>query len=226
MGVLPMNRGVFADHQHVNSFDEEYAELAERHERSPEWLRAFSIAVAALNLPWGARVLDVGCNTGHGVDLLTQNFHLQGEGCDVNLAALRRARSREPDAKFWDCRGADGWVERMGRYDGAILVNVLGHSSNPERLIHNVSLVLKEASRFVVVNPNLWHHRSMVVPNLVTGYRSDPTLRRMWTPGRLIEFLFAHGLQPRKVEMAGRHALGLPGRCLRPTMIISGERLL
>ena len=114
------------------------------------WNRAFgwrrraearaTLRHAARYLPIGTRVLDIGCGTGHVLDVLNDELGCIGFGADVV----------EPTARIDRFAMFDGsrLPFRDGAFDVAFLVFVLHHADEPGELLREASRV---ATRAVVV---------------------------------------------------------------------------
>lgn len=114
--------------------------------------------------PWvgpGMRVLDVGCATGVAAEALNNlGVELPNvTGIDVSSYAIGVARSRVPHATF---RVGDiETTEIEGEYDLVLLLDVLEHVSQPERLLTRIASHLSPGGRIVVTtpDPDCWQRR-------------------------------------------------------------------
>lgn len=140
----------------ASGFPDEWYELAAEGHFWHEWrFRAFSTQLAALGVPRDApwHGLDVGC--GHGV-VRRQIEHATKwttDGADLNLGALEQNRTRSGQALFYDIH--DRREELAGRYDFALLFDVIEHLDEPVRFIASVLHHLKPGGWLFVNVPAL-----------------------------------------------------------------------
>jgi 2-polyprenyl-3-methyl-5-hydroxy-6-metoxy-1,4-benzoquinol methylase len=95
------------------------------------------------------RLLDVGCNEGHGMAIYRRNG-FNPEGLELNERAAQNARMA-------GCRVHTQTLEEFQPeepYDIVVLSNVLEHASNPKNMLDNVRRVLKPGGHVWISCPN------------------------------------------------------------------------
>ncbi len=121
-------------------------------------------------LPAGARILDLGCGTGHVTHLLAQRGYAM-TGIDASAGMLQYARENVPSAEFILADARDLALPRT--FDAVIATgDCINHILNLEdlhRVFQNVYAVLKDGGTFLFdVNTeeayrSLWHKAAAVV---------------------------------------------------------------
>lgn len=111
----------------------------------------WSRAAALINLPAGARVLDLGCAFGFGTRLLARKYETYGHDLDAGYVA--RARRTVPGASFTVGR-ADQVPYSDGYFDAVVLLDVLEHVPNDRAVIAEVARLLRPGGRLVLSVPN------------------------------------------------------------------------
>jgi ubiquinone/menaquinone biosynthesis C-methylase UbiE len=92
---------------------------------------------AVAYLPPGTKVLDVGCGTGHVLDVLNEEMGCVGFGADVVLPTVEIARFTRFDGSHLPFRD--------DAFDVAFLVFVLHHADDPGELLREASRVASQA---------------------------------------------------------------------------------
>jgi len=105
-----------------------------------------------LNVPSGARVLDVGCGFGDYAGFFADQKYT---GIDHNESYIEMARSLNPGADFLVADVADPVICDSGPYDLVFLSGVLHHLRDDQvrALATNVAAVLHPDGRFVAAEP-------------------------------------------------------------------------
>jgi ubiquinone/menaquinone biosynthesis C-methylase UbiE len=147
-----------------------------------------------LGLSADSRVLDFGCNTGRLVARLKDRVGCAVYGADQNREALAIARATHSDVQFDVCDGARlPYTE--GYFDAIVVSHVIGHLPEPPATLAELRRVLRPGGRLAVLTPNRWYKLCMIMPNLVNGYRPDPTVLRYYSRRSLARMLNAAGLR-------------------------------
>jgi SAM-dependent methyltransferase len=105
----------------------------------------------------GLDVLDVGCAGGH-LGKVVQQHGNRVDGVDMSEKALANARGILNEVYVCDIEAAWPAEIATGKYDVAILGEVLEHVFNPVEVLGEVKRVLKPGGRVVITTPNftLW----------------------------------------------------------------------
>lgn len=120
----------------------------ERFRELPPVARVEERSLELMGLGHGSAVLDVGCGTGGGLELMAQRG-FKATGIDASLTALDRARACSTatlvagdaaELPFADCS-----------FEGVRCVRVLQHLEAPERALSEAWRVLRPDGRLVVV---------------------------------------------------------------------------
>jgi SAM-dependent methyltransferase len=127
------------------------AELDERH----WWYRARREILAALiarqiRLPEGARILEIGCGTGHNLQMLERFGRADGIEIDPAARAVAEARLGRPIGGA-PLPGLDGVEE--GAYDLVAILDVLEHVDEDREALRSIGRRLKPDGRILVTVP-------------------------------------------------------------------------
>jgi ubiquinone/menaquinone biosynthesis C-methylase UbiE len=160
-------------------------------------------ATPEANIPSGGRLIDVGCGTGNGLLIFSDRFGIAGTGVDVSTGMLDIAR-----AKLETVRGAStqGMPFRLHQLDGeelpfdsdsfdaGISFEVLEHTPDPARLLHELARVVKPGGTVVVTTPNtLWEPVHWLAA--VTGLHHSEGPHRDVSRREILQDLDAAGLR-------------------------------
>ncbi len=133
----------------------EYAVL-HQYETRYWWYRAqravLLVAVRSLDLPPGARTLDVGCGTGRNQQILTEALGVRGFGIDFSPHA---ARWWPGNGSLRQCLGSANDIPcGDGSFDAVITVDVVySWEVDPPRAAIEMARVLKPGGRLVIIVP-------------------------------------------------------------------------
>jgi SAM-dependent methyltransferase len=111
------------------------------------WHRARKL----LDLPAGARVLDLGCAFGFGTRLLESTYQTYGHDLSSEyIARARRTRSRTT----FTCGPADDLPYPDSYFDAVLLLDVLEHVADTGTVVREISRVLRRGGTLIVSVPN------------------------------------------------------------------------
>lgn len=111
------------------------------------WHRARQL----LDLPAGARVLDLGCAFGFGTRLLEARYDTYGH--DLSWEYIQRAR-RASNRSTFTCGPADDIQYPDAYFDGVLLLDVLEHVPDTESVIREIARILRPGGQLIVSVPN------------------------------------------------------------------------
>lgn len=98
----------------------------------------------------GDKVLDIGCGEGDTLSHLAEQFGIEGEGIEMNLAKISVAKERHPDLniKFGDGEFLEDYMSYT--FDGVMMECVLSLINIPDEALHEAYCVLKKGGRLVI----------------------------------------------------------------------------
>jgi ubiquinone/menaquinone biosynthesis C-methylase UbiE len=175
-------------------YDREYAERTDHFAQSESWIQELDGIIGQLALAPSSRVLDFGCNTGRLVTRLQNRVGCEVYGIDQNCEAVEIARSAHPDAQFNVCDDTRLPYED-GYFDAIMMSHVIGHLPEPLDMLVELRRILRPGGRLAVLTPNRWFKICMILPNLLNGYRPDPTVLRYYSRRTLARTLEAASLR-------------------------------
>lgn len=168
------------------TYDTEYAKrLVRFHQREHGALLRQEVvnsirAVAGRNGPKSIAVLDYGCGLGHFSEELARVLapSIMVTGYDPNLLTLHGGTPipKQRSVKFTPRLAS---AER-GTYDAVVCSNVLGHTKDPKEELQAMHSMLRFSGRLLLTVPSRLYEQAMLPKNLLSGYRSDPTLLHRW----------------------------------------------
>ncbi len=96
------------------------------------------------------RLIDIGCNEGQGLGIYSKNG-FSVEGLELNEVAAESARKKE----FTVHTGDLSTFKPENKYDVAVLSHLIEHSENPDKLINDLSRILKPKGQVWITCPNI-----------------------------------------------------------------------
>lgn len=123
-----------------------------------------------LDLPTGAKVLDLGCAFGFGTRLLARKYETYGH--DRDPVYIDRARRAVPQATFTVGR-ADSVPFPTDYFDGVVLLDVLEHVPDDRSVLTEIGRVLRPGGRLVLTLPNAGMLASIDSLNVYARWFSD-----------------------------------------------------
>jgi 2-polyprenyl-3-methyl-5-hydroxy-6-metoxy-1,4-benzoquinol methylase len=190
-----------------------YADKVERWQERPEWQEEVFAVLGHLGIEPGMRVLDFGAASGRTMGIL------QGMGCEVTgiePSAVLRIRHERKETGAVMYRSLEEMIicNPMVMFDRVIAAHVLGHVEDPQSEVSRMYWTLRGGGRLAIVVPNVVYDRLMIPMNLVTGYRSDPTIRRELSLHSLKQMFPRADAERAEVFYLGEKPSWLPGRLL------------
>lgn len=177
----------------AESYDQRWATYVER---STRW------ALEALHVSPNARVLDVGCGTGHFLHQLRQQHpHVHAVGVDVTHPMLRVAAKRQPPL-FVLQSAAEALPVRDRSFDAVVSTSALHYLPHPASMLREMRRVLVPDGTVVITDwcADYWSMR-LLDWGLRTVLRSlDPAHHRVLRANALAELLRTHGFTNVSVE--------------------------
>ena len=191
-----------------------YLGRMERFTQTPQWWDTMSTVVEAVVeeakdgshsvIPF--RHLDVGCGTGKLCHWISERLHEEKidnsriMGIDVNKKAIRRAKQQ--NAREW-CENSlfftdylpVSWPVFRGSLHSVTLCYVLGHCDDPSHVLEHIYRSLRRNGLLIIVSTNPLFDWAMWLHNVVTGYKTDPTLQHHWTLNDLCSFVSRFGFE-------------------------------
>lgn len=151
-------------------------------------------------------VLDFGCGPGKFTRML-RDKGVNVVGYDARIDMVARAR-------FLDTERVGSYVHRKEAlcqlyWDVVFVTNVLGHLPDPRAEIAWLRDRMERNARLVIFNPNVWHTRLRKLPDLLSGYEPDPTLRWHWSLAGVTKMIEAQGFKREWAYFDGWSCLGV-----------------
>ncbi len=105
-----------------------------------------------LDLPHGARVLDVSCGTGELLKILSKKSDsLELYGTDISKEAIEQASKNVPNAKFVTT-ASDNLPFDQQFFDVIVCAMALHHYSNPKQTLAEMSRVIKNGGKLYLLD--------------------------------------------------------------------------
>jgi ubiquinone/menaquinone biosynthesis C-methylase UbiE len=110
----------------------------------------------AKEIPENSSIIDIGCGTGDVLLQLTKRTPSLLAGIDISPKAADKAKNRlsqhDPDIKVGDAENHLPWPDKS--FDIAVITSTIHHFPNPEKVLHEVSRILKPKSKLIIADPN------------------------------------------------------------------------
>ena len=199
---------------------EEYARAVHEWSAKPLW---WDTACSLLEkvLPLG-RVVEIGCNTGRMTEVLEAVApHAEYRGFDVNDKAIVLATQMYPLRRFEVFDGVQiPCID--GKTRTVICVHTLPHVANPEGLMDECHRILSPYGTLVMLVANQAHDDALVIQNMFTGYKSDPTAHTDYYEKTVRDLLYR--FSKIKISYVGRKAYPFLGEGSRQWMQVIARR--
>ncbi len=115
-----------------------------------------------LNIPAGARVLEIGCADG---DLLAAVHPKIGVGIDINGSIIKYASRRHPKLTFHQADGHDFEIDQ--KFDYIILSNLLGEVHDIQQVLQQVQCMCHPKTKLLITHYNyVWEPVLRLAQNL------------------------------------------------------------
>ncbi len=101
-------------------------------------------------VPTGARLLDVGCDTGAFLDVARKDFNMSVAGVEISHTSAEIAKAKGFDVYL----GSIMDVEIPEKFDAIVLNDVIEHVAHPDRLVEILASLLKPNGRLFISTPN------------------------------------------------------------------------
>jgi SAM-dependent methyltransferase len=152
----------------------------------------------AAALAEGRRVLDAGCGTGYGAELLASEGAAAVVGVDVDVEVVEAARRDGSGAVRFAAADVRELPADLGTFDLVVCFEVLEHIDEPEAALDRLAAALAPDGLLVVSSPN----RDVYPPG-------NPFHKHEFTPGELADALSERFAQVRLVRQQDWLAAGL-----------------
>jgi len=110
----------------------------------------------------GERVLDLGCGLGYGTRMIFDKSKKDVIGMDISADAIEYAKKNYPGPKY-----VVGSAEKLpfsdAYFDSVIAFEIIEHVDDPDRVLAEISRVLKPKGRLFISTPNPKHFRHMLL---------------------------------------------------------------
>lgn len=135
-------------------------------------------------------VLDFGCGTGElakWMSLLSKDVVAVDEHMEyVQFVPSRNLKYCTLESVYWSGKR---------NFDVLVLSQVIGHLRWPHKTMDWIELLLKKKAAAYIVIPSLGFKRLHWLWNLLTGYKDDPTMFKIWGVKELARWMENRGWQ-------------------------------
>jgi ubiquinone/menaquinone biosynthesis C-methylase UbiE len=190
-------------------YTDEYFARTDRWSRQPKYYEELATLLDRLQLTEANLILDIGCNTGSGMEQIRSRFGCAVIGLDYPKAWMGKC-------KVSGAVRADGHALPFpdSVFDAVFLIHVIGHVESPDEVISEAYRVLKAGGRLAILTPNERFVRMMrILDRLrIQRHNPDPTVLRFYRPEDLrlvfrnlpwqVEEFFTLGKLPHVLQFA------------------------
>lgn len=149
------------------------------------WKRSIAKTVWGY-IPHSSKLLDIGCGSSPII-----GKYKKAIGIDGNEQKITFMREKYPDNMFIPTTNTEAFKDNS--FDYVLCIEVIEHSPEPEKLITEISRMLKVYGKAVIATPDyskiLWH-----IAEKFTPYKEEHCSK--FTKGILEELCKKHGLSP------------------------------
>ena len=125
----------------------------------------------------GARVLDAGCGTGYGAEILVRNGAAHVHGVDVDPRSVAYARRHYgSDAISFARADCERLTLEEGSYDLVFASNVLEHLEHPELFVRSAFRGLRPGGRALIALPPITSEETAALHRGIHYHRSNRTV--------------------------------------------------
>jgi ubiquinone/menaquinone biosynthesis C-methylase UbiE len=184
----------FSSNSHY-SYDKSYSVKAEKHAMnrlSIDEMTKVKHYFFKNNVPENIKILDVGCNTGLPlINIMKETRNSIGHGIDINKHAIDNNKGVDSNVTF---QLYDGYTIPFedNFFDYVMLHHVLGHVTDPNRILLEINRVLKPGGTLSIITPNLFYKLFKFPKNLFNNFKPDSSILRYYTKIKLKNALKAN----------------------------------
>ena len=186
---------------------------------TPRYATEVRALLARLDLPDGARVLDLGCGTGTAIRFL------EARGCQP--IGLDRPAAWMAACEAQTRVRADGVALPFPprSFDAVLLVHVLSHLDDPPRCLSEAHRVLRPGGRIGLLSPNALFLTALRLSRRGDpAYVPDPTVQRHYTLSHARRMLRRAGFEIETAVRIGDQPLPVPVPLTRERLLLIGRR--
>lgn len=137
-----------------------YDEIVNNTALYPEFYEWVADNVVRAEIPFDARIVDVGYGTGQMLRPLAAAGHTRLSGVDYSGGCVKLARVRVASARIWQHDIVQGPIEP---HEAVLLSEVIEHLTNPVAALKNIRHSLREDGTLILTFPNRlaywpWYH--------------------------------------------------------------------
>ena len=185
----------------IDKYDLDYAYKADNHalnQQSISEIKWVESQIAPQSI-----VLDIGCNTGRPLALITQLWNSKnGFGVDININAINIAKANFKSLDFRVFNGNDLPYDDC-IFDHIMIHHVIGHVQSPIHIIDEVYRVLKPNGTLSIITPNYWYKFFQFPSNVINNFEPDLTILRYYNKKKLINLITKAGFKISTIQTSG-----------------------
>lgn len=141
--------------------------------KSHELFRRFANLIQILDLPPGAKILDLGMGSGW-TSIFLAKFGYKVIGVDISPGmvklAYKKAKEEKLDIQFrvgdFEC----SYLFKKDEFDAVLFFDALHHSLDPQKSLDNSYLWLKKSGKILISEPNWMHSLRKETKEIVSKY--------------------------------------------------------
>jgi ubiquinone/menaquinone biosynthesis C-methylase UbiE len=189
-----------------------YDDWADSYDRSvwTAWCRRW-VERFAREIPEGSAILDIGCGTGNALLTLAGRRPARLAGIDISPRAIAVAAEKlaglGADLRVQDAEAGLPWPDRI--FDAATVTATIHHFPHPERVVCEISRVLKPGGRLIIAEPCFFFPIRPLQNLLLRVYPLNGDLHFFSPPGlrKLIERCGFRTLAQRRAASFARYVV-------------------
>lgn len=119
-----------------------------------QWMQKKALNQAAVNPK--AKIIDIGCGTGKGLELLKQKGFTKLYGADISPEMLKKANQRLKQTAVLKQASVEKLPFKNNTFDIATNTEAFHHFPNPEKAIKEIHRALKQGGLFYLADINFY----------------------------------------------------------------------
>lgn len=175
------------------------------------WKEEIKVLLESLNINSKFVILDYGCNKGGLIKVLdTFGKKFDYIGVDINRSAIKKTIRKKNITFYLSKQNQIPDIKK--KLDVVIFSHSIAHIENPEKVLQQVSSLLKSNGVVGVITPNYYFKIFKIFTNLFNNYKADKTVLTYYKMSQLKKLFRNNNFLHIKTWYYGESALHIAGK--------------
>lgn len=175
------------------------------------WKQEIKVLLESLNINSKFVILDYGCNKGGLIKVLdTFGKKFDYIGVDINRSAIKKTIRKKNINFYLSKHNQIPDIKR--KLDVVIFSHSIAHIENPDKVLRQISSLLKSNGVVGVITPNYYFKLFKVFANLFNNYKADKTVLTYYKMSQLKKLFKNNNFFDIKTWYYGESALNIAGK--------------